>query len=184
MLMMEFHGSDAGVEEQAQLVQEIAAEHGGSAFEWATDPAEQKKLWRARHDAAYAIKALRTDGEIWATDACVPISSMAECREKTLDDIDSTGIVTPILGHVGDGNFHLCMLVDHNDREEVERAQALHERMIRRAISLEGTCTGEHGIGYGKKEFLQLELGPAVEVMRAIKQALDPEDIMNPGKIV
>ena len=184
ILMMEFHGSEAGVQEQAQTVQEIALEHQGSAFVWTTDAAEQKKLWRARHDAAYAIKALRTDGQIWATDACVPISSMAECIEKTIEDIDATGIVTPILGHVGDGNFHLCMLVDHANPQEVEQAQALHERMIRRAISLEGTCTGEHGIGYGKKDFLKLELGHAVEVMRSIKSALDPDDIMNPGKIV
>jgi len=184
MLMMEFHGTEAGVQEQAQMVQDIAAEHNGSEFSWTTDPAEQKKLWRARHDAAYAIKALRTDGQLWATDACVPISRMAECIEQTIEDIEVSDIITPILGHVGDGNFHLCMLVDHAVPEEISRAQALHERMIRRAISMDGTCTGEHGIGYGKRDFLKLELGGAVDVMRSIKLALDPDNIMNPGKVV
>ena len=184
MLIMEFHGTEAGVSEQAQMVQEIALDHNGSAFTWTTDPAEQKKLWRARHDAAYAIKALRTDGQLWATDACVPISRMAECIEQTIADIEVSNIITPILGHVGDGNFHLCMLVDHSQAEEVASAQALHERMIKRAIDMDGTCTGEHGIGYGKREFLKLELGGAVDVMRSIKLALDPDEIMNPGKIV
>jgi len=184
MLIMEFHGTEAGVQEQAQMVQEIALDHNGSAFTWTTDPAEQKKLWRARHDAAYAIKALRTDGQLWATDACVPISRMAECIEQTIADIEVSNIITPILGHVGDGNFHLCMLVDHSQAEEVASAQALHERMIKRAIDMDGTCTGEHGIGYGKREFLKLELGGAVDVMRSIKLALDPDEIMNPGKIV
>ncbi len=184
MLIMEFHGTEAGVEEQAQMVQEIALDHNGSAFTWTTNPAEQKKLWRARHDAAYAIKALRTDGQLWATDACVPISRMAECIDETIADIEVSNIITPILGHVGDGNFHLCMLVDHSQPEEVASAQALHERMIKRAIDMDGTCTGEHGIGYGKRDFLNMELGGAVDVMRSIKLALDPDDIMNPGKIV
>jgi len=184
MLIMEFHGTEAGVQEQAQMVQEIALDHNGSAFSWTTNPAEQKKLWRARHDAAYAIKALRTDGQLWATDACVPISRMAECIDETIADIEISNIITPILGHVGDGNFHLCMLVDHSQSEEVASAQALHERMIKRAIDMDGTCTGEHGIGYGKRDFLNMELGGAVDVMRSIKLALDPDDIMNPGKIV
>lgn len=184
MLIMEFHGTDASVREQAQMVQEIANEHNGSEFSWTSDTAEQNKLWRARHDAAYAIKALRTDGQLWATDACVPISRMAECIEQTLVDIDQLKIIAPILGHVGDGNFHLCMLVDHDEPEEVASAQALHERMIERAIAMDGTCTGEHGIGYGKRDFLKQELGAAVDVMRNIKQALDPDNIMNPGKIV
>jgi len=184
MLIMEFHGSEAGVEEQAQSVQEIAKYNGGSEFSWTDDPQKQKKLWRARHDAAYAIKALRTDGQLWATDACVPISRMAECIDRTIEDIEAAGIIAPILGHVGDGNFHLCMLVDHDDAQEVEAAEALHERMIKRSIALDGTCTGEHGIGYGKRAFLQQELGNAVDVMRSIKLALDPQNIMNPGKVV
>ena len=184
MLMMEFHGTEAGVQEQAQMVQEIAIAHKGSEFSWTIDPGEQKTLWRARHDAAYAIKALRTDGQLWATDACVPISRMAECIEQTIEDIEDANIIAPILGHVGDGNFHLCMLVDHDNPVEVARAEALHERMIKRAIAMDGTCTGEHGIGYGKRDFLKLELGGAVDVMRSIKRALDPHNIMNPGKIV
>jgi D-lactate dehydrogenase (cytochrome) len=184
MLIMEFHGSEAGVQEQAEMVQVIALEHRSSKFSWTIGPTEQKKLWRARHDAAYAIKGLRRDGQLWATDACVPISRMAECIDQTLKDIDVSNIIAPILGHVGDGNFHLCMLVDHSVPEEVANAQALHERMIQRVISMDGTCTGEHGIGYGKREFLKLELGGAVDVMRSIKLALDPDNIMNPGKIV
>lgn len=184
MLIMEFHGTEAAVQEQAQMVQDIANEHNGSEFSWTTDPIEQKKLWRARHDAAYAIKALRTDGQLWATDACVPISRMAECIEQTIVDIQDSNLISPILGHVGDGNFHLCMLVDHSEPDEVASAQALHERMIKRTISMDGTCTGEHGIGYGKRDFLKLELGGAVDVMRSIKLALDPDDIMNPGKII
>ena len=184
MLIMEFHGSEASVAEQAKTVESIAREFQGSVFRWSSDADEQKKLWRARHDAAYAIKALRTDGQIWATDACVPISSLAECIEETLKDIEASNIISPILGHVGDGNFHLCMLVDHNNPKDVADAEALHARMIDRVIAMEGTCTGEHGIGYGKKAFLRQEMGYAVEVMADIKRALDPHNIMNPGKIV
>ena len=184
MLFMEFHGTEAGVAEQAEMVEQIAADHGGSAFNWTSDEAEQKKLWRARHDAAYAIKQLRKDGQLWATDACVPISRMAECIDDTIADLEASNILSPILGHVGDGNFHLCMLVDHSDPGEVRNAEALHERMIKRTIEMDGTCTGEHGIGYGKRDFLRYELGSAVEVMRSIKLALDPDNIMNPGKII
>lgn len=184
MLMMEFHGSEASVKEQAQTVETIAQENSGSAFHWTSDTGEQKKLWRARHDVAYAIKALRTDGQLWATDACVPISRLADCIDATIADIEATGIVAPIVGHVGDGNFHLCMLVDHQQAGEVAEAEALHERMIQRAIAMDGTCTGEHGIGYGKRDFLRQELGSAVDVMRSIKLALDPQNIMNPGKII
>lgn len=184
MLMMEFHGSQASVKEQAETVQALSLDNKGSEFSWTTDLAEQKKLWRARHDAAYAIKALRKDGQLWATDACVPISRLAECIEQTQRDIKASNIISPILGHVGDGNFHLCMLVNHDEPAEVANAEALHERMIQRAIEMEGTCTGEHGIGYGKRDFMRLEFGDAVEVMRTIKAALDPQNIMNPGKII
>jgi D-lactate dehydrogenase (cytochrome) len=184
MLIMEFHGSQASVREQAETVELIAQENKGGKFHWTSDSDEQKQLWRARHDVAYAIKALRPDGQIWATDACVPISRLADCIDETLDDIEKTGIIAPIVGHVGDGNFHLCILVDHAQAEEVATAQALHARMIKRVIAMDGTCTGEHGIGYGKRDFLQQELGGAVDVMRSIKQALDPQNIMNPGKIV
>ncbi len=184
LLLMEFHGSEAGVKEQAETIAAIAEQYNSVDFIWTTDPQEQAKIWRARHDAAYAIKAMRSDGEIWSTDACVPISKLAKCISDTVADLEESNILAPIVGHVGDGNFHLCMLVDHKSAKEVAAAQALHERMIKRAISLDGTCTGEHGIGYGKREFLQHELGPAVDVMRSIKAALDPQSLMNPGKVV
>ena len=183
-LFLEFHGSTQGVAEQAQVVQELAADAGGSNFQWTTNTEERNRLWQARHDAAYACKALRPDGEIWATDVCVPISQLAECIRETQRDIKESNLVAPIVGHVGDGNFHLVLLVDKDDPEENERAQQLHERMVMRALAMGGTCTGEHGIGYGKLDFLIAEHGEAVSVMRAIKQALDPDNIMNPGKIL
>jgi D-lactate dehydrogenase (cytochrome) len=183
-LFLEFHGSSRGVEEQAQVVQELAGDSGGSNFQWTTNTEERNRLWQARHDAAYACKALRPDGEIWATDVCVPISQLAECIRETQHDIRESNLVAPIVGHVGDGNFHLVLLVDKDDPEEHERAQQLHERMVMRALAMGGTCTGEHGIGYGKLDFLVAEHGEAVSVMRSIKQALDPNNIMNPGKIL
>ena len=183
-LFLEFHGTERGVEEQAQIVQEIAADSGGSNFKWTTNTEERNRLWQARHDAAYACKALMPNSEIWATDVCVPISQLAECIRETQRDIRESNLVAPIVGHVGDGNFHLVLLVDKDNAEESERAQALHERMVMRALAMGGTCTGEHGIGYGKIDFLIAEHGEAVSVMRSIKQALDPDNIMNPGKIL
>ena len=183
-LFFEFHGTEAGVREQAETVQGIAGEFGSADFQWTAHAEERNKLWQARHDAAYACKALRPDGEIWATDVCVPISQLAECIRETQRDIKESNLVAPIVGHVGDGNFHLVLLVDKDDPEENERAQQLHERMVMRALAMGGTCTGEHGIGYGKLDFLIAEHGEAVSVMRAIKQALDPDNIMNPGKIL
>ena len=183
-LFLEFHGTSRGVEEQSQMVQEIASESGGDNFEWTTNTEERSRLWQARHDAAYASKALRPDGEIWATDVCVPISHLAQCIRETQQDIRESKLMAPIVGHVGDGNFHLCLLVDKGDPEESQRAQDLHERMVMRALAMGGTCTGEHGIGYGKLDFLVAEHGEAVSVMRTIKQALDPDNIMNPGKIL
>ncbi len=183
-LFLEFHGSEAGVGEQAQSVQDIADEFGGSGFEWTTNVEERNKLWQARHDAAYANKALRPNGTILATDVCVPISRLAECIAETRQDIDDNDLIAPIVGHVGDGNFHLTMVVDPDDADEMRRANAVHERMVMRALAMDGTCTGEHGIGYGKMDFLVAEHGEAVTVMRSIKQALDPDNIMNPGKIV
>ncbi len=183
-LFLEFHGSEASVAEQAETVAELAAGHGGGAFRWTTNTEERNRLWRARHDAAYACKALRPDGQIWATDVCVPISRLAECIAATRADLDANQLVAPIVGHVGDGNFHLVLLVDHEDADEVERARAVHERMVHRAIDMGGTCTGEHGIGHGKLDFLEREKGEAVEVMRMVKQALDPNGIMNPGKVL
>jgi D-lactate dehydrogenase (cytochrome) len=183
-LFLEFHGSEASVREQAGTVQSLAAEHGAGEFQWAVSTEERSKLWQARHDAAYACKALRPEGRIWATDVCVPISRLAECILETQRDIQASRLTAPIVGHVGDGNFHLVLVVNHDDADETARAQALHERMVMRALSMDGTCTGEHGIGYGKLDFLVAEHGDAVSVMRAVKMALDPDDIMNPGKIL
>ncbi|MGE4636089.1 MAG: FAD-linked oxidase C-terminal domain-containing protein [Arenicellales bacterium] len=183
-LLLEFHGTDQGVKEQAEIVQEIATDSGGSNFQWTTNTEERNRLWQARHDAAYASKALRPGGEIWATDVCVPISRLAECIRETQQDIRDFGLVAPIVGHVGDGNFHLCLLVDKDDPAESKKASELHERMVMRALGMDGTCTGEHGIGYGKLDFLVAEHGEAISVMRSIKQALDPDNIMNPGKVL
>ena len=183
-LFFEFHGSEQGVEEQAVLTQEIVDQNGGSEFKWTTSTEERNKMWRARHDVAWAHKALHPKGKIWATDVCVPISRLADCIGQTRADIEQSQILAPIVGHVGDGNFHLVMLIDHDNPDEVSAAEALHERMVLRALEMEGTCTGEHGIGYGKLDFLKLEHGAAVSTMRLIKQALDPDNIFNPGKII
>ena len=182
-LFLEFHGSENGVREQAETTQELADENGGSQFRWSKNTEERSQLWRARHDAAYAGKRLHPRGQIWATDVCVPISRLAECIEQTRRDIDESGLLAPIVGHVGDGNFHLLLLVDHDDPEEVARADALHRRMVIRALEMDGTCSGEHGIGYGKIDFLKMEHGAALSPMKMIKQALDPNTIFNPGKI-
>ena len=183
-LFLEFHGSESSVEEQTGLTQEIAQEYGGGGFQWTANTEERSRLWRARHDVAWATKRLHPKGEIWATDVCVPVSRLADCINQTREDIDRTGLLAPIVGHVGDGNFHLLLLVDHDDPAEVEKAQALHHRMVLRALQMDGTCTGEHGIGYGKIEFLEIEHGSAVEPMRMIKRALDPDNIFNPGKVI
>ena len=182
-LFFEFHGSESSVAEQSTLTQNIVSGNEGSQFQWTTNTEERRKMWRARHDVAYASKLLHPKGEIWATDVCVPISRLADCMRKTREDIEKTGILAPIVGHVGDGNFHLVILVDHDNEEEVRAAEALHARMIVRALDMGGTCTGEHGIGLGKLDFLKMEHGNAVNPMRAIKQALDPDNIFNPGKI-
>jgi len=183
-LFFEFHGSDAGVEEQSKLVGEIASEFGAHEFSWATQPEDRSRLWQARHDAYYAALALRPGGKGIATDVCVPISRLAECILETRRDIDGSGLIAPIVGHVGDGNFHLVLPIDPDDADEMQRAKELNERMVMRALSMDGTCSGEHGVGYGKMEFLVAEHGDAVSVMRTLKTALDPDNIMNPGKIV
>lgn len=183
-LFLEFHGSESSVREQAELAQEITRENGGDDFQWTANTEERNRLWRARHDVAWAGKLLHPKGQIWSTDVCVPISRLADCIGQTRQDIDDTGLLAPIVGHVGDGNFHLLLLVDHDDPEEVEKAHALHRRMVMRALEMDGTCTGEHGIGYGKIEFLEIEHGDAVEPMRMIKRAFDPQNILNPGKVL
>jgi D-lactate dehydrogenase (cytochrome) len=185
VLFVEFHGSPAGVAEQSERFGEIAKDLGGGPFEWATKPEDRTRLWQARHDAYWAGRGLRPGVQAVATDVCVPISRLAECVTETQRDIAERNLVAPILGHVGDGNFHLTLLVDTADPAEMKSAKILCERLVERALGMDGTCTGEHGVGQGKMKYLAGELGrPALDAMAAIKRALDPEGIMNPGKIV
>ncbi len=184
MLFFEFHGSPAGVAEQARTVQELASENGGLDFDWAEHPEDRSRLWAARHDAYFASLNLRPGSRAITTDVCVPISALAECVAATRADIDATGLIAPIVGHVGDGNFHAIILVDPEDEAENAQAEALNRRIVERALAMGGTCTGEHGIGIGKQAFLVQEHGEAVDFMRAIKQALDPHNLLNPGKVV
>jgi D-lactate dehydrogenase (cytochrome) len=184
-LFFEFHGTAAGVAEQAALLEGIAAEHGGSAFRWATRAEDRSRLWKARHNAWYAALALRPGCMGFSTDACVPISRLADCVLETKADVEATGLVCPIVGHVGDGNFHLLVLFDPQVAGERERADALARRVALRAIGMGGTCTGEHGVGMHKLEALVVEHGEdAIDLMRAIKRSLDPANILNPGKTV
>jgi D-lactate dehydrogenase (cytochrome) len=184
-LFFEFHSdSRPHVDDQARAVQAVAAEHGGRGFEWATRLEDRERLWRARHDALYASLALRPGARAWTTDVCVPISRLAECIAETRKDNDGAPFPITLVGHAGDGNFHLNYIIDPLEPTELEEAQRLNERLVMRALALGGTCTGEHGVGYGKIKFLEAEHGRAVGVMRALKQALDPDDRMNPGKIV
>ena len=185
MLFLEFHGTAASVAEQSERFGEIAAENGGGPFEWTAKPEDRTRLWQARHDAAWAVKVLRPGAGIVATDVCVPISRLAECVAATQRDFIEHGVIAPLVGHVGDGNFHLSLLIDMDDAGEVKRAKGLLERLVERALAMDGTCTGEHGVGQGKMKYLEAEHGAAaLDVMRLIKHALDPDDIMNPGKIV
>jgi D-lactate dehydrogenase (cytochrome) len=184
MLLMEFHGSEAGVQEQAETVQALAAEHGGEAFQWAKTPEERTRLWTARHQAYFAALQLRPGCRCQSSDTCVPISRLAESINDSVAEAEASGIPYWIVGHVGDGNFHLSYLMDPNDAEEAAKVEELNVLMVRRALRLEGTCTGEHGVGLHKMGYLLEEAGaPAVAAMRAIKQALDPLNIMNPGKV-
>ncbi len=185
MLFVEFHGTEAGVAEQSERFGEIAAEFGGGPFEWATKAEDRSKLWQARHDAYWAAKALRPGADSVATDVCVPISRLAECVEETKRDIEESGLIAPIAGHVGDGNFHTQPLVDLDHPEEVARVQAFIDRLVKRALAMGGTCTGEHGVGQKKMKYLELEHGAeALATMRTLKRALDPQNILNPGKIL
>ncbi|MCX7314989.1 MAG: FAD-binding protein [Alphaproteobacteria bacterium] len=184
MLFLEFHGTEAGVAEQSERFGDIASELGGGPFEWTTRPEDRTKLWEARHNAAFSTFTLRPGASMIPTDVCVPLSRLAECVTETQRDIAESKLIAPIVGHVGDGNFHLTLLVDRDNPDEVRVAKAFNERLVERALAMDGTSTGEHGVGQGKMKYLLTEHGaPALEAMRAIKRALDPQGIMNPGKI-
>ena len=183
LLLLEFHGTKHGVGEQSEMFGEIASEYTPYEFKWTTDQEARTKLWKARHDAFWAAMALVPGGIAMSTDVCVPISRLAECVEDTRRDIEESGIIAPIVGHVGDGNFHTLPIALPDDVEAWKRIQSFVERLSERAIAMDGTCTGEHGIGQGKIKYLRQEMGPAVDMMIAVKQALDPNDILNPGKL-
>jgi len=184
-LFFEFHGTEAWVKEQAEMVKEISTEEGGSDFQWSTREQEKQKLWEARHNAYYASLALRPGSKGWATDVCVPISRLADCILETRRDIEESGQLVPLVGHVGDGNFHLLFLIDpENEEEELKQYQPLNDRLVERALRMGGTCTGEHGIGSGKIKYMEAEHGDSLDLMRQIKQAFDPDNLMNPGKML
>ncbi len=185
LLLFEFHGSEQGVREQAELVQEIAGEHGATGFEWATRPEDRSRLWSARHNALFAARQMRPGTRAISTDCCVPISRLAECILDTDADCEKNGLYYSIIGHVGDGNFHVVMLVDPEDPEDLARAEGVNARMVARAIAMDGTCTGEHGVGMHKMDFLVQEHGEAaIDVMRTLKHAFDPKNLLNPGKVL
>ena len=184
-IFFEFHGTEAWVAEQAERTQEIAAELGGEDFEWSTRPEDRTRLWNARHNMFYSVQRMRPGSVGWPTDVCVPISRLADCINQTLEDLSQTNLLAPLVGHVGDGNFHLQYLIDPDNEDELSEARWVNGRMIERAIEMGGTCTGEHGVGHGKIKYLEAEHGaPSLAVMASIKRALDPENIMNPGKIL
>nr|WP_246105084.1 FAD-linked oxidase C-terminal domain-containing protein [Rhodoligotrophos appendicifer] len=183
-LFLEFHGTTAGTAEQSEMFAAIAAEHGGGAFAWATHQEDRNRLWQARHDVFWAGRAYVPGKSALATDVCVPISRLADCVIQTQQDLAEHGLFGPIVGHVGDGNFHVLVFCDMGDPEEIKTVKAFCDRLVKRALAMDGTCTGEHGVGRGKMRYLEAEHGAALEVMRTLKRALDPQNIMNPGKIV
>lgn len=183
-LFFEFQGTNDGVREQAQLVSSITRDCDGGEFEWATENSERDRLWQARHDAYYAMLALRPEARSFTTDVCVPVSRLAECIAATQIDLSRCPFPAPLLGHLGDGNFHVLMLVDPEDAAELRLASEVNSRIVQRAIEMDGTCTGEHGVGIGKREYLISEHGAGLGVMKQIKQALDPFNLMNPGKVL
>ena len=184
MLFLEFHGTENGAREQVKLFEEIALSEGAIRFDWAEKEEDRRRLWKARHEAYWANKSTWPGREGLATDVCVPISRLAECVLETQADIRSTGLIAPIVGHVGDGNFHSTPMIDPNNPQEIEAAKGFLERLAARALAMDGTCTGEHGVGQGKRQYLEAEHGAGVAVMRSIKATLDPLNILNPGKIV
>jgi D-lactate dehydrogenase (cytochrome) len=183
-LFLEFHGAEAELEAQIRKVQQYARELGSAGFIWEKEAASRAKLWQARMNAPLAVAALVPGSQLMSTDVCVPISQLAKCIVETQSDIEATGLLAPILGHVGDGNFHLAIPLTPDDPITFAKAKALNERLVHRALALEGTCSGEHGIGMGKLSFMQSEHREALDTMRAIKKALDPTNLMNPGKLL
>jgi D-lactate dehydrogenase (cytochrome) len=183
-LLLEFNGTERGVVEQSEMVQAIAADNGGRDFQWATAAEERNRLWQARHDSLWAIKALQPGRQAFPTDVCVPISRLADCIMETKKDLETTWLKAPILGHVGDGNFHMVLLIDRDDPKDLAEVDRINDRLVKRAIAMGGTCTGEHGVGAFKAKFLREEHGDAVELMKLLKHAIDPQNLMNPGKML
>jgi D-lactate dehydrogenase (cytochrome) len=183
-LFLEFNGSDRMVEEEIRKVEKISQEFGAAGFIWEKDESSRKKMWSIRTDAAPAAAGLIPGSHLMSTDVCVPISRLASCMIETKADLEKSGLIAPMLGHVGDGNFHLAIPIPPEDQETLDKAKALNERLVKRALAMEGTCTGEHGIGVGKLSYMSLEHGEALDLMRAIKNAIDPNNIMNPGKLI
>ena len=183
LLLLEFHGSESSVKEQSELFGEIASDFGGNDFEWTSNNEERSKLWQARHDAYWSCKAVRPEADIYSTDVCVPISRLSDCMIETIEDMEKNDLIGPIVSHAGDGNFHVALLIDKNNKEEFKKLDTFLTRISERAIRMDGTCTGEHGIGQGKRKYMLKELGSAVNVMKQVKMAFDPYKIMNPGKL-
>ena len=183
LLLLEFHGSEASVKEQSELFGEIASDHGGNDFEWTSNNEDRNKLWKARHDAYWSCKAVRPEAEIYSTDVCVPISKLSDCIIETIEDMEKNELIGPIVSHAGDGNFHVALLIDKKNQVELDKLDSFLVRISERAIRMNGTCTGEHGVGQGKRKYMLKELGNAVDVMKKVKNAFDPNKIMNPGKL-
>ena len=183
LLLLEFHGSEASVKEQSELFGEIASDFGGNDFEWTSNNEDRNKLWKARHDAYWSCKAVRPEAEIYSTDVCVPISKLSDCITETIEDMKKNELIGPIVSHAGDGNFHVALLIDKKSDEELKKLDDFLIRISERAIRMDGTCTGEHGVGQGKRKYMLKELGGAVDIMKKVKNAFDPNKIMNPGKL-
>ena len=183
LLLVEFHGSQSSVDEQSELFGEISSDFGGKDFEWTSNNEERNKLWKARHDAYWSCRAVRPEAELYSTDVCLPISKLSDCITETIEDMEQNELIGPIVSHAGDGKFHVALLIDKNNKTELEKLDKFLVRISERAIRMDGTCTGEHGVGQGKRKYMLKELGTAVNVMKSVKEAFDPHKIMNPGKL-
>ena len=183
LLLVEFHGSQSSVDEQSELFGEISSDFGGKDFEWTSNNEDRNKLWKARHDAYWSCRAVRPEAELYSTDVCVPISKLSDCITETIEDMEQNELIGPIVSHAGDGNFHVALLIDKNNKNELDKLDEFLVRISERAIRMDGTCTGEHGVGQGKRKYMLKELGNAVNVMNSVKEAFDHHKIMNPGKL-